>query len=144
MLVLLLGEGGRLDPGHSTPFPWEHRRLNAPFTLQRHLCHAANAGLLPRLLASEAGVPGAARLLRLLCGALFRGDWYAARRRISGAPGAYATVYRCSLPDWAGGGTAGGTAGRRVVVKVVDLPKHIQDRCTQARRSHGGVECRSP
>lgn len=65
----------------------------------------------------------ALRLLRLLCAAFFRPEWYGGRARISSAVGAYSTVYRATLPPWAGEGG--------VVLKLVDTPKHIQDRCTQ-------------
>lgn len=118
---------------------------NIPFILYHHLNHEDNRPLLPHLLprlagsspsggsfadctadASTSGSGGASpalRLLRVLCAAFFRPEWYTGRSRISSAAGAYSTVYRASLPAWAGDGT--------VVLKLVDTPRHIQDRCAQ-------------
>lgn len=97
---------------------------NIPFILYHHLNHEDNRPLLPHLLPRLAGVgQPALRLARLLCSALFRPEWYSGRCRISNAVGAYSTVYRACLPPWAGEGT--------VVLKLVDTPHHIQDRCAQ-------------
>ena len=61
--------------------------------LAAHLNHEANAALLPALRGAAARIgPGAERLLRLTCGALFPSDLYARRTRI--ARGAYAQA-RC-------------------------------------------------
>lgn len=129
-------------PGTSLPFPTNQRLCpllclpqNIPFVLYHHLNHEDNRPLLPHLLprlaAPGAGLPGL-RLLRVLCAAFFRPEWYCGRARISSAVGAFSTVYRASLPHWAGEGT--------VVLKLVDTPRHIQDRCAQARggRAQGG------
>ncbi len=90
MLELAVREGGDLDPLYCSAQPLERRQQNLPHLLAHHLNHPANAALLPRLLAAAAGRmgPGALRLLRLLCRALFRGDAYRGRARI--ARGAYA------------------------------------------------------
>jgi hypothetical protein len=97
---------------------------NVPFVLAAHLAHEANRPALPALLAAvEALGAPAVRLLRALCPALYRPSWYAARARISGAAGAYALVYRARLPAWGGGGS--------VVLKLLDAPRHVQDRCAQ-------------
>jgi hypothetical protein len=103
---------------------------NIPFILYHHLNNEDNRPLLPHLLprlagsgGAAAGPPPALRMLRLLCAAFFRPEWYTGRSRISSAAGAFSTVYRATLPAWAGDGT--------VVLKLVDTPKHIQDRCAQ-------------
>lgn len=102
----------------------QHPLQNIPFILYHHLNHEDNRPLLPHLLPRLAGVgPPALRLARLLCAALFRPEWYTGRCRISNAVGAYSTIYRACLPPWAGEGT--------VVLKLVDTPQHIQDRCAQ-------------
>lgn len=109
-------------PATSTPSP-----QNIPFVLYHHLNHEENRPLLPHLLPRLAGPGGAAapaqRLLRVLCAACFRPEWYSGRSRISSAVGAFSTVYRASLPAWAGEGC--------VVLKLVETPKFIQDRCAQ-------------
>jgi len=98
--------------------------VNIPFLLTHHLSHPDNAAVIPALLPRlQALGPHAPRLLRSLCGAFYRSSWYTNRSRISGAAGAYATVYRCALPDWLSGGS--------VVLKMIDAPHHIQDRCSQ-------------
>jgi hypothetical protein len=124
VFTLILAPGGLLDPGYCDQYPWERQLANVPFVLHHHLNHPDNAPLLPRLLPRLAalGAP-ALRLARALCAAFFRPRWYAARARISGVAGAYATVYRCALPAWGGGAS--------VVLKLVDSPKHVQDRCAQ-------------
>eukprot|EP00887_Chlorella_sp_A99_P006671 scaffold3.g6671.t1 len=124
VFTLLLDARGQLDPAYCDAYPWERRLPNAPFALSCHLSHEDNRALLPRLLPRLAALgPPAQRLARLLCSALFRPEWYAPRWRLSGAAGAYATVYRCRLPAWAGEGVA--------VLKLVDTPRHAQDRCSQ-------------
>jgi hypothetical protein len=122
---------------------------NIPFILYHHLNHEDNRPLLPHLLprlagsspsggsfagctadastSDSGGASPALRLLRVLCAAFFRPEWYTGRSRISSAAGAYSTVYRASLPAWAGDGT--------VVLKLVDTPRHIQDRCAQVGHS---------
>lgn len=116
---------------HLAPPPASRLSLqNIPFILYHHLNHEDNRPLLPHLLPRLAGAGGASsgapalRLLRVLCAAFFRPEWYSSRSRISSAVGAYSTVYRASLPAWAG------DVGS-VVLKLVDTPKHIQDRCAQ-------------
>lgn len=107
---------------------------NIPFILYHHLNHEENRPLLPHLLPRLAG-PGAGapalRLLRVLCSAFFRPEWYSGRARISSAVGAFSTIYRANLPPWAGEGT--------VVLKLVDTPRHIQDRCAQVGTSRAGA-----
>ena len=113
-----------MDPGYCDQYPWDRKLQNIPFVLHHHLNHRENRELLPRLLPAlhALGAP-AFRLLRTLCAAFFRSSWYTRRTRISGVAGAYATVYRCALPAWAG--------DTSVVLKLLDTPKHIQDRCAQ-------------
>ena len=108
-----------------------HCLQNIPFILYHHLNHEDNRPLLPHLLPrlAAAGQP-ALRLLRLLCAAFFRPEWYSGRARISSAVGAYSTVYRAVLPPWAGEGG--------VVLKLVDAPRHIQDRCAQVGSGMAG------
>ena len=111
------------------PYPWERKLPNVPFTLACHLNHEDNRRLLPRLLPQLAALgPSAMRLLRTLCSALFRPEWYGQRWRLSGAAGAYATIYRCQLPAWAGEG--------QVVLKLVDTPQHVQ--ASSDRGGHAG------
>jgi hypothetical protein len=105
-----------------------------PFILHHHLNHPDNRAVLPHLLPRlyALGAP-ATRLLNTLCSALFRPEWYAARSRISGVAGAYATVYRCQLAEWLGAGS--------VVLKLLDAPKDIQDRCSQVGEAlRGGLK----
>ncbi|KAL4458989.1 hypothetical protein ABPG75_013854 [Micractinium tetrahymenae] len=126
VFTLILTEAGELDRTYCDQYPWERKLQNIPFVLYHHLNHEDNRPLLPHLLPRLAG-PGAGapalRLLRVLCSAFFRPEWYCGRARISSAVGAFSTVYRASLPHWAGEGT--------VVLKLVDTPRHIQDRCAQ-------------
>jgi serine/threonine protein kinase len=121
---LILDPRGQLDPKYCDQYPWDRKLQNIPFVLHHHLNHRDNRELLPRLLpALHALSAPAFRLLRTLCAAFFRPSWYKRRTRISGVAGAYATVYRCALPAWAG--------DTSVVLKLLDTPKHIQDRCAQ-------------
>jgi serine/threonine protein kinase len=124
LFTLLLNPSGQLDTAYCDPYPWDRKLQNAPFILHHHLNHPQNRGLLPKLLPAihSLGLP-AVRLLRTLCAAFFRPSWYSQKTRISGVAGAYATVYRCALPRWAGGDS--------VVLKLLDTPEHIQDRCVQ-------------
>ena len=124
VFTLIMDPRGQLDPAYCDQYPWERKLQNIPFILHHHLNHPENRDLLPRLLPAlhALGSP-AMRLLRTLCAAFFRPEWYSRRARISGVAGAYATVYRCALPSWAGEST--------VVLKLLDTPKHIQDRCAQ-------------
>ena len=121
---LVVDPDGQLDRAYCDQYPWDKKMANIPFLLTHHLNHPANATLLPKLLPrlEELG-QGPPQFLRSLCGSFFRPEWYRNRARISGAPGAYATVYRSILPDWLGGGS--------VVLKMMDAPRHIQDRCSQ-------------
>ncbi len=121
---LILDPRGQLDPKYCDQYPWDRKLQNIPFVLHHHLNHPDNRELLPLLLPAlhALGAP-AFRLLRTLCAAFFRPQWYTRRTRISGVAGAYATVYRCALPAWAG--------DTSVVLKLLDTPKHIQDRCAQ-------------
>lgn len=124
VFTLILNPRGQLDQNYCDQYPWDRKLQNIPFILHHHLNHPDNRSLLPRLLPAlhALGAP-AVRLLRTLCAAFFRPSWYSRRVRISGVAGAYATVYRCALPAWAG--------DTSVVLKLLDTPKHIQDRCTQ-------------
>ena len=124
VFTLIVDARGQLDPGYCDQYPWDRKLQNIPFVLHHHLNHPDNRSLLPHLLSAlqPLGAP-ALRLLRTLCAAFFRPEWYTRRSRISGAAGAYATVYRCLLPPWAGEASA--------VLKLLDTPKHIQDRCAQ-------------
>jgi serine/threonine protein kinase len=121
---LILDPRGQLDPKYCDQYPWDRKLQNIPFVLHHHLNHPDNREILPCLLPAlhALGAP-AFRLLRTLCAAFFRPSWYTRRTRISGVAGAYATVYRCALPAWAG--------DTSVVLKHLDTPKHIQDRCAQ-------------
>ncbi|KAL4536328.1 hypothetical protein Ndes2526A_g05859 [Nannochloris sp. 'desiccata'] len=121
---LILDPRGQLDPKYCDQYPWDRKLQNIPFVLHHHLNHPDNREILPRLLPAlhALGAP-AIRLLHTLCAAFFRPQWYTRRTRISGVAGAYATVYRCALPAWAG--------DTSVVLKLLDTPKHIQDRCAQ-------------
>jgi len=121
---LILDPRGQLDPKYCDQYPWDRKLQNIPFVLHHHLNHPDNRDILPQLLPAlhELGAP-AFRLLHTLCAAFFRPSWYTRRTRISGVAGAYATVYRCALPAWAG--------DISVVLKLLDTPKHIQDRCAQ-------------
>jgi len=121
---LILDPHGQLDPKYCDQYPWDRKLQNIPFVLHHHLNHPDNREILPRLLPAlhALGAP-AFRLLHTLCAAFFRPSWYTRRTRISGVAGAYATVYRCALPAWAG--------DTSVVLKLLDTPKHIQDRCAQ-------------
>lgn len=128
VFTLIIGPNGQLDTAYCDQYPWDRKLQNIPFLLHHHLNHPDTLPLLPRLLKSlrPLGSP-AQRLLRTLCGAFFRPEWYINRTRISGVAGAYATIYRCTLPFW-GDSSSSGTS---VVLKVLDTPKHIQDRCAQ-------------
>lgn len=124
IFALAVAPDGQLDPSYCDQYPWDCKMVNIPFLLTHHLTHPDNAAVIPALLPRlQALGPHAPRLLRSLCGAFYRSSWYNNRSRISGAAGAYATVYRCALPDWLGGGS--------VVLKMIDAPHHIQDRCSQ-------------
>ena len=124
IFALVVAPDGQLDPSYCDQYPWDRKMVNIPFLLTHHLTHPDNAAVIPALLPRlQALGPHAPRLLRSLCGAFYRSSWYTNRSRISGAAGAYATVYRCALPDWLGGGS--------VVLKMIDAPHHIQDRCSQ-------------
>lgn len=95
------------------------------FQLLAHLSHHLNLNVVPDLLTfaratSPSRSAGLLRLLRLLTPALFRPALYASHRRI--ARGAFATVYRCQMPD-VGGPT-------RVAVKSIDLPATSSERST--------------
>lgn len=99
IFTLLLGPEGTLDPAYSDTLPWQRKMLNIPHILHHHFNHAEGAarpllGRLLPLLQHSAGVP-ALRLLRMLCGAFFRPQWYAGHRQWIGK-GAYAQV-RCAL-----------------------------------------------
>jgi hypothetical protein len=117
---------------------------NIPFIMYHHLNHEENRFLLPHLLPRLASIGAAVhshaagdgsfmsaraeaapalRLLRVLCAAFFRPEWYTRRARLPTAAGAFSTIYTAQLPYWAGNET--------VVLKLVDAPRHIQDRCTQ-------------
>lgn len=124
VFTLILDARGQLDWAYCDQYPWYRKLQNIPFVLHHHLNHPDNRPILPRLLAQLHDLgPPALRLLRTLCSTFFRPAWYARRARISGVAGAYATVYRCALPEWTGGAS--------VVLKLLDAPKHIQDRCAQ-------------
>lgn len=124
IMSLLLSPTGQLDTSYCDPYPWDRKLQNIPFILHHHLNHPANRDVLPSLLSSVNKMGMAAiRLLRSLCTYFFRPSWYSRRLRISGVTGAYATVYRCILPRWA--------RGRTAVLKSLDMPEHVQDRCVQ-------------
>lgn len=124
IFTLILDSKGQLDWAYCDQYPWDRKLQNIPFVLHYHLNHPETRALLPQLMVALHGVGSPAlRLLRTLCAAFFRPDWYSRRSRISGVAGAYATVYRCMLPSWSAGGS--------VVLKLLDIPKHIQDRCAQ-------------
>ncbi|RMZ55611.1 hypothetical protein APUTEX25_000194, partial [Auxenochlorella protothecoides] len=129
VLRLLVSPAGRMDRGASDPFPCERGLPNAPHVLRHHLAHPGNAGVLADLAARCAGMgPATLRLLRLVSGAGFRPAWYARRARMSGAAGAYATVHRCALPAFLA--DSPGAPPRRVVLKVLDAARGVQDRCS--------------
>lgn len=125
IFMLIMDENGHLQATYCDRYPWDKKMQNIPFILQHHLNVSPTLELLPRICSNlhESIGEYAIIFLRLLCADLFRPHWYTARVRISGAAGAYATVYRCSLPWW--------SEGRGTVLKVIDAPKHNHDRCSQ-------------
>eukprot|EP00889_Picochlorum_renovo_P000532 jgi/Picre1/27562/NNA_000529.t1 len=125
VFMLIMDENGHLQTTYCDRYPWDKKMQNIPFILQHHLNVSPTLELLPRICSNlhESIGEHAIIFLRLLCADPFRPHWYTSRVRISGAAGAYATVYRCSLPWW--------SEGRGTVLKVIDAPKHNHDRCSQ-------------
>ena len=125
VLMLIIDADGQLHSSYCDRFPWERKMQNIPFILQHHLNAEPTRHLLVRIESAVYESVGAfgTTFLKVLCADCFRPSWYMSRSRISGANGAYATVYRSSLPWWA--------AERRCVLKVIDLPRHNHDRCSQ-------------
>lgn len=125
IFMLIMDENGHLQATYCDRYPWDKKMQNIPFILQHHLNASPTLELLPRISSNlhESIGDYAIIFLRLLCAELYRPHWYASRVRISGAAGAYATVYRCSLPWW--------SEARGIVLKVIDAPKHNHDRCSQ-------------
>ncbi|KAI8112526.1 hypothetical protein M9434_003849 [Picochlorum sp. BPE23] len=125
VFMLIMDDNGHLQTTYCDRYPWDKKMQNIPFILQHHLNVSPTLELLPRICSNlhESIGEHAIIFLRLLCADPFRPHWYTSRVRISGAAGAYATVYRCSLPWW--------SEGRGTVLKVIDAPKHNHDRCSQ-------------
>ncbi|KAK9831313.1 hypothetical protein WJX81_001162 [Elliptochloris bilobata] len=126
LLELLLAGPDALDAAYAPPAaaaaerPPGSRGPGLPRLLAAHLNHEANAALLPALRAAAARIgPGAERLLRLTCRALFPAELYARRTRI--ARGAYAQVFGCRV-----------AGGHDVALKVLDLPAAAAEPCAHA------------
>ncbi|KAL2623593.1 hypothetical protein R1flu_003798 [Riccia fluitans] len=120
-IALMLNTQGSLEACYSDRFPMENRKINAPFFLSYHLNHAANSYLLPCLSKRMKDFkPAAYRILKLTWRALFTPLLY--RNRIRIAHGAFAQVYLATVrgPD---------AEDRRVVLKVIDVPKGPYDPC---------------
>ncbi len=125
IFMLIIDDEGQLHSSYCDRLPWEKKMQNIPFILQQHLNAQPTVDLLPRIesdLYENVG-ESAVLFLRVLSSELFRPSWYLSRARISGATGAYATVYRCSLPWW--------SPKQGTVLKVIDAPKYNHDRCSQ-------------
>ena len=125
IFMLIIDGDGQLHSGYCDRYPWDRKMQNIPFILQHHLNASPTRDLLPRIESALQHSIGkfAVMFLRVLCADFFRPSWYTSRVRISGATGAYATVYRCDLPWWA--------EGKNIVLKIIDAPKHNHDRCSQ-------------
>jgi len=126
VLMLIIDADGQLHSSYCDRFPWERKMQNIPFILQHHLNAQPTRRLLTRIQSAvyeSVGTFGTT-FLKVLSADCFRPSWYMSRSRMSGANGAYATVYRASLPPWA-------APERRCVLKVIDLPRHNHDRCAQ-------------
>jgi len=86
--------------------------------MMRHLSHQANSAIVPLLVERCRKLRQAVmRLLKLLCSACFEPSAYFHRHRITS--GAYGTVYAAHPPQ----------SGHEVIVKLIDIPKRIHDRC---------------
>jgi serine/threonine protein kinase len=122
ILALMVDTRGDLEALYCAQFPIEQRKHNVPFLLYLHLNHAANAALVPELhqRCRRLGA-GAERLLKLCCAALFNPELYRQRQRV--ARGAFAQVFRCTLP------AMGEASPATVALKLVDLPTSIHDPC---------------
>ena len=91
VLDLLIMESGDLDTAYTCNLPLENRMQNSMHILHHHLSHAANAVLLPRIVAAAAAIGSSASLLlRILCRPLFPTQLYSTGTLI--ARGAYARV----------------------------------------------------
>lgn len=124
VFLLIVDRNGDLDPAYCDKYPWDKKMQNIPFILHHHFNSPVIINLLPRIINALGALGSASMLfLRVLCSHLFRPDWYTNRARISGVAGAYATVYRCSVPWW--------SKDKGFVLKVIDAPKHNNDRCSQ-------------
>lgn len=125
VLMLIIDADGQLHSSYCDRFPWERKMQNIPFILQHHLNADPTRRLLTRIESTVYESVGsfATTFLKVMCADYFRPGWYKSRSRISGANGAYATVYRSNLPWW--------SPEKKCVLKVIDLPRHNQDRCSQ-------------
>jgi hypothetical protein len=122
ILALMVDPRGDLETLYCAQFPIEQRKHNVPFLLYLHLNHTHNAALVPELhqRCRRLGA-GAVRLLKLCCRALFNPELYRQRERV--ARGAFAQVFRCTLPAMSE------ASPRTVALKLVDLPQSIHDPC---------------
>ena len=125
VLMLIIDADGQLHSSYCDRFPWERKMQNIPFILQHHLNADPTRRLLTKIESAVYESVGSfgTTFLKVLCADYFRSSWYNSRSRISGANGAYATVYRASLPWW--------SSEKGCVLKVIDLPRHNHDRCSQ-------------
>ncbi len=125
VLMLIIDADGQLHSSYCDRFPWERKMQNIPFILQHHLNADPTRHLLTRVESTVYESVGsfATTFLKVMCADYFRPGWYKSRSRISGVNGAYATVYRSNLPWW--------SSEKRCVLKVIDLPRHNHDRCSQ-------------
>ncbi len=125
VLMLIIDADGQLHSSYCDRFPWERKMQNIPFILQHHLNADPTRHLLTRIESTVYESVGSfgTTFLKVMCADYFRPGWYKSRSRISGANGAYATVYRSKLPWW--------SSEKKCVLKVIDLPRHNHDRCSQ-------------
>jgi hypothetical protein len=114
--LLIAPNGFTLDSLYTAQFPMNNLKMNVPFILWSHCSHPANTKTLGALSKRTQKVNESAfRLLKLLSTRFFRPSLYQSSVRIS--EGAYGTVYAAKL------------LGEDVAVKLMSVPKNIQDRC---------------
>ena len=116
--LLLSPDRTRIEPLYFEEFPLEHNKQNVAYVLGAHLNHSTNAHLIPALFsrAQSMGKP-IVRILKLTVNNMFNSGLYYHRRRL--VSGAYGTIYMCHPPN----------AGEELVVKLIDMPKAVHDRC---------------
>lgn len=123
IFMLIIDTNGDLHSAYCDMYPWDRKMQNIPLILQQHLNASPTKELLGKISSALYGVgKHALRFLHIMCADYFRPEWYTARTRISGVNSAFSTVHRCATPSWA--------EGQNLVLKVVDAPKHNNDRCS--------------